>query len=103
MAGPPSSRSRSALRARLERNPLLVDTLLALGLTAVSLVTVVAGAGDFGRVDTLSLVLIVLQTLPLAYRRVAPVPVFRAVTEAPGTAAPDSSLTTPVSVAAVCA
>ncbi|HEU0243289.1 MAG TPA: histidine kinase [Candidatus Limnocylindrales bacterium] len=76
MAGPPSSLVRSSLRARLDRNPLLVDTLLALGLTAVSLVTVAAGARDFGGVDAVSLALILLQTLPLAFRRVAPIPVF---------------------------
>jgi signal transduction histidine kinase len=69
------SLSRSA-RARLDRSPLLVDTLIALGLTVVSLATVAAGAGDFGRVDPVTLVLILLQSLPLAFRRLAPVPVF---------------------------
>jgi signal transduction histidine kinase len=68
--------ARGALAARLGRNPILADTLLALGLTAVSIVTIAGGAGDFGRIEPVSLVLVLLQTLPLALRRVAPVPVF---------------------------
>jgi signal transduction histidine kinase len=76
VAGPQSSPQTSVPRSRLERNPLLVDTLIALGLTAVSIVTIAGGARDFGRIEPVSLVLILLQTLPLAFRRVAPVPVF---------------------------
>ena len=68
--------ARGSLAARLGRNPILADTLLALGLTAVSIVTIAGGAGDFGRIEPVSLVLVLLQTLPLALRRVAPVPVF---------------------------
>src|SRR5689334_5789410 len=67
---------RSSVRAWLEDHPLLVDTLIALGLTLLSLGTIAGGAGDFGSIEPLSLVLILLQTLPLAVRRMAPVPVF---------------------------
>jgi signal transduction histidine kinase len=69
--GPPAS-----VRAALEDHPLLVDSLIALGLTLLSLVTIAGGAGDFGSIQPVSLVLILLQTVPLAARRIAPVPVF---------------------------
>ena len=64
------------LRATLEDHPFAVDTLIALGLTALSLITIAGGAGDFGSVEPLSLAFILLQTLPLAFRRVAPLLVF---------------------------
>ena len=67
---------RGGLRASLEEHPLLVDSLIALGLTLLSLVTIAGGAGDFGSIQPVSLVLILLQTVPLAVRRIAPVPVF---------------------------
>jgi signal transduction histidine kinase len=70
------------LRARLTASPLAVDSLIALGLTALSLITLAGGARDLGQVDPLSLVLLLLQTLPLAVRRVAPVPVFVVATAA---------------------
>ena len=44
----PVTRSSDTARSRLARNPLLVDTLVAPGLTAVSLVTIAGGARDFG-------------------------------------------------------
>ena len=69
--GPPAS-----VRTALEDHPLLVDSLIALGLTLLSLVTIAGGAGDFGSIQPVSLVLILLQTVPLAARRIAPVPVF---------------------------
>ncbi|HET7830055.1 MAG TPA: histidine kinase [Candidatus Limnocylindrales bacterium] len=64
------------LRAALGEHPLVVDALVAVGLTLLSLVTIAGGAGDFGSIEPLSLVLILLQTLPLIARRIAPVPVF---------------------------
>src|SRR5690242_3270489 len=67
---------RSSLRGWVEDHPLLVDSLIALGLTLLSLVTIAGGAGDFGAIEPRSLVLILLQTVPLAARRIAPVPVF---------------------------
>lgn len=56
--------------------PLLVDFLIAGGLTLASLITVVAGAGDIGAVSGLGLLLLLLQTMPLVVRRLWPVPVF---------------------------
>ncbi len=56
--------------------PLALDFAIALGLTLLSLVTVAAGAGDIGAVGGLSLILILLETLPLAARRIMPVPVW---------------------------
>ena len=64
------------LRTFFEARPLLVDGLIALGLTLLSLVTIAGGAGDFGSIGPVSLVLILLQTVPLVARRIAPVPVF---------------------------
>ena len=52
------------------------DVLLALGLSALSLVVVQAGAQDIGSLEPVSIALLLLQTLPLAFRHVAPWPVF---------------------------
>jgi signal transduction histidine kinase len=67
---------RGGLRTFFASRPLLVDALIALGLTLLSLVTIAGGAGDFGTIEPVSLVLVLLQTLPLVARRIAPVPVF---------------------------
>ncbi|HEX5827700.1 MAG TPA: histidine kinase, partial [Candidatus Limnocylindrales bacterium] len=75
MAGAQSS-PRSPLLPSLARHPLLVDAAIAVGLTAVAVITIAGGARDFGRVDPLGVVLVLLQTLPLVARRLAPVPVF---------------------------
>jgi len=64
------------VRPVLEEHALLVDALIALGLTLLSLVTIAGGAGDFGSIGPVSLVLILLQTVPLVARRILPVPVF---------------------------
>jgi signal transduction histidine kinase len=63
------------LRTDVSARELLVDTLIAIGLTALSLFAVVAGARDLGPSGPLNLTLLLLQTLPLALRRVAPIPV----------------------------
>ena len=76
MASEDRVRTGPAIRAWIADHPFLVDTLIALGLTLLSLVTIAGGAGDFGSIQPLSLALILLQTLPLAVRRIAPVPVF---------------------------
>ena len=60
------------LRTRLRRSPMALDALLAVGLTALSLVVIAGGARDLGSYDPLSLVLLVLQTLPLVFRRQYP-------------------------------
>jgi signal transduction histidine kinase len=71
-----ASSTRETLRTRLARNPLLVDSLIAAALTALSLFTILGGALDFSRTDAVGLVLALLQTVPLALRRRHPVPVF---------------------------
>lgn len=63
------------IQARLAANPLAVDAAIALALTAVSLVTVAAGATDVGGRDPLSLALLLLESLPLVFRRRWPIPV----------------------------
>ena len=72
----PVTRPSDTLRSRLAMQPLLVDTVIAAGLTAVSLLTIAGGALDFGRMEPLSLAFVLLQTLPLVLRRRAPVLVF---------------------------
>jgi signal transduction histidine kinase len=69
-------RSLDRLAAGVADSPLLVDGLIALGLTALSLITVIGGARDIGQIEPVSLVLLVLQTLPLLLRRRFPVAVF---------------------------
>jgi signal transduction histidine kinase len=56
-------------RDRLRGSPMALDALLAVGLTALSLVVIAGGARDLGSYDPVSLVLLVLQTLPLVFRR----------------------------------
>ena len=64
------------LRAQAAAQPFVVDTLLALALSALSIFTLLAGAQDLGQVDPLNLTLLLLQTVPLAVRRRWPVAVF---------------------------
>ena len=63
------------IRAGLAANPLAVDTAIALGLTALSVLTVAGGAEDAGSRAPLSVALLLLETLPLVFRRRWPVPV----------------------------
>ena len=64
------------LRAQAAAQPFVVDTLLALALSGLSIFTLLAGAQDLGQVDPLNLTLLLLQTVPLAVRRRWPVAVF---------------------------
>lgn len=59
-------------RDRIRRSPMAFDALLAVGLTVLSLVVIAGGARDLGSYDPVSLVLLVLQTLPLVFRRQYP-------------------------------
>lgn len=52
------------------------DILLALALTALSLFVVQSGAQDIGSLEPISVALLLLQTIPLAFRHVLPWPVF---------------------------
>ena len=69
----------SRIRAALAANPLLVDGAIALGLTALSLVALAAGAPDLGPSGLLNLGLLLLQTVPLVVRRIFPVAVLLVV------------------------
>ncbi|HXU85402.1 MAG TPA: histidine kinase [Verrucomicrobiae bacterium] len=62
-------------RRSIAAQPLLVDALIAGGLTAVSLLAIFGGAGDVGGREPLSVGLLLLQTVPLVARRIAPLPV----------------------------
>jgi signal transduction histidine kinase len=64
------------VRGRIAASPLLVDGLIAAGLTALSIITLAAGARDIGSYSQSSIALLLLQTVPLVARRVVPVPVF---------------------------
>lgn len=63
------------LRPSLPVVPWLVDTAIALGLAALSLIAVASGATDAGESDPLSLTLLLFETLPLIVRRRFPIPV----------------------------
>jgi signal transduction histidine kinase len=64
-------------RARVSQNlvPWLVDATIALGLSALSLITVASGETAAGGTDPLSVTLLLLETLPLIVRRRWPIPV----------------------------
>jgi signal transduction histidine kinase len=64
-------------RARAPQNlvPWIVDATIALGLSALSLITVASGAPGAGGNDPLSITLLLLETLPLIVRRRWPIPV----------------------------
>ncbi len=55
---------------------LLIDVAIAVGLTLMSLVAVFAGAPDLGPDGILNVTLLLLQSIPLAVRRIAPISVF---------------------------
>ena len=73
----PETRARLSnlpgIRTDVSARALAVDALIALGLTALSLFAIVAGARDLGPSGPLNLTLLLLQTLPLVLRRVSPV------------------------------
>jgi signal transduction histidine kinase len=66
----------ASVRRALAANPVAVDAVIAGGLTVLSLLAVVGGANDAGARHPLSVALLLLQTIPLVLRRVAPLPVF---------------------------
>jgi signal transduction histidine kinase len=65
----------SLVRARLTANPLLVDAVIAVGLAALSLFAVASGATDTGSREALSVVFLLMESLPLVFRRRWPIPV----------------------------
>jgi signal transduction histidine kinase len=58
--------------ATLSRNPWFLDAVLAAALSALSLLTLAAGARDIGSYRPESIVLLFLQTVPLVFLRHAP-------------------------------
>jgi signal transduction histidine kinase len=62
-------------RRAIAVNPLLVDAAIAAALTGLTLIAIIGGAGDAGSREPLSIALLLLQTIPLVLRRVAPLPV----------------------------
>jgi signal transduction histidine kinase len=75
--GSAASRSVGALAAHLTARPLLLDSIVAVGLTLLSVVTVLGGATDIGSaIGGIGFVFLLLETLPLAVRRIWPVPVW---------------------------
>jgi len=63
------------VRARLTANPLAVDTVIALGLASLSLFAIASGATDAGNREPISFVLLLMESLPLIFRRRWPIPV----------------------------
>jgi len=55
---------------------LLIDVAIAAGLTVLSLVALFAGAPDLGPEGAVNVTLLLLQSVPLAVRRLLPIPVF---------------------------
>jgi signal transduction histidine kinase len=66
----------TALRDAIASRPLVVDSLIALALSALSIFTLLGGGIDLGTVEPLSVTLVLAQTVPLAVRRIWPGPVF---------------------------
>jgi signal transduction histidine kinase len=64
------------LRAAISSRPLVVDSLIALALSALSIFTLLGGGTDLGTLDPLTVTLVLFQTVPLAARRIWPAPVF---------------------------
>jgi signal transduction histidine kinase len=67
------------LRRVLAANPVAVDGAIAVGLSALSLYALSAGATDLGPAGPLNVALLLLQTLPLVLRRRHPVAVMAVV------------------------
>jgi len=63
------------MRVRLAANPLLVDATIAFGLAALSLLAVIGRSSDTGSADPLSVFLLLMESLPLVFRRRWPIPV----------------------------
>lgn len=67
--------ARRATRPRFSVNPWLVDGALAFGLAGLSLLAVAGGAEDVGAREPLSVALLLMESLPLIWRRRFPVAV----------------------------
>ena len=72
---PVTAASTVDARRRPRLSPLVVDSTLAFGLAALSLVAVFGGSADVGSRQPLSVALLLLESLPLLFRRRYPVQV----------------------------
>ena len=63
------------IRAALAANAIVVDTIIAIVLAALSLLAYAGGAPDVGPPGAVTAVLLLLESLPLALRRRFPLPV----------------------------
>lgn len=63
------------VRALLSSNPMVVDSAIALGLAALSMLAFVGGSDDVGGSGALTAVLLLLESVPLVWRRRFPVTV----------------------------
>ena len=63
------------VRALLSSNPMVVDSAIALGLAALSMLAFVGGSDDVGGSGALTAVLLLLESVPLVWRRRFPVAV----------------------------
>ena len=68
------------IRTAISANPLAVDAMIALGLSALSLFALAAGATDLVPAGPLNITLLLLQTMPLVVRRRHPFGVLIVVT-----------------------
>jgi len=64
------------MRHALAANPMVVDAIIAFGLAGLSLVSVASGDSGTGSRETLSVFLLLMESLPLAFRRRWTIPVF---------------------------
>ena len=65
----------AAARPRFRLTPVVIDATLAFGLAAISLISLFGGASDVGSREPLSVALLLLESLPLLFRRRYPVAV----------------------------
>jgi signal transduction histidine kinase len=81
MSEPPSSRT-DRIWERLVRTAHPVDIAVALGLAALSIVAFVGGAPDVGPPNTVTAALLLLESLPLVFRRRRPLEVMLVIVTA---------------------
>src|SRR4051812_6233846 len=74
--------SLTRFRSALSANTLLIDTLIALGLAALSLSSYAGGSPDVGPPGWATLAVLMLQSLPLVARRRYPIAVMVVIASA---------------------
>jgi signal transduction histidine kinase len=74
-SGPYATGVITRMRAGLAANPLAVDAFIALALATLSMLALIGGASDAGGREPLSVFLLLMESLPLVFRRKWPVAV----------------------------